>query len=353
MALILASIALVVATMMGMVAAAVLAYCCWNGALWIFSPHDEGFTVGHVQRASDGFNVQEAKTPRFPQQYAAGSERMAQNQQLMWDPNACFANYGASIRREQRGAGMGIDAFRQSVDMAQTLPSPALSIAEAASPQPRAQARKMHRTSNSVSVAEQVQRGYAAQLAIRFSGDLAYHMGNVRAIADAYGLDSADMCYCFLCLDAAKGCGLALKKWGTGTYAARIWTVSLARFVKTAQRVRSAKDESKFELLCGEWRYNQDHFIREVQACEIPFHRENGKALLNAFQTEEIRKVEVSRAQQILLQHADAAPSRGQHQLSLPETDWLREEGQAHCKRALKDEMGAVALPRKRMRQSG
>eukprot|EP00438_Fugacium_kawagutii_P013835 Skav210626 [mRNA] locus=scaffold234:670440:671281:- [translate_table: standard] len=40
MALVLATLALTFATIMGMVAAAVLAYFCWNGALWLLEPND-------------------------------------------------------------------------------------------------------------------------------------------------------------------------------------------------------------------------------------------------------------------------------------------------------------------------
>ena len=40
MALVLATLALTFATIMGMVAAAVLAYFCWNGVMWLLEPND-------------------------------------------------------------------------------------------------------------------------------------------------------------------------------------------------------------------------------------------------------------------------------------------------------------------------
>eukprot|EP00913_Durusdinium_trenchii_P027123 g25450.t1 len=92
-----------------------------------------------------------------------------------------------------------------------------------------------------------------------------------------------------------------------------------------------------------------------LQACEVPFQREHGRSLLAAFQTEEIRKVEVCRAKQILLQHAASVPVKGQRQLAL-EGGSLPKRAKALANEAeprkRTTESQLVALPSKRIRNS-
>jgi len=159
-----------------------------------------------------------------------------------------------------------------------------------------------------------IQRGYAAQLAMKFAGNIHFHLENIVAVTDVCKLTPEDICYCFLCLEelgnSFESADLALKKWGTGTFAARIWTVALARFVTSAQRQRGAQDLRRLEELCEQWQYQSEHFGRELKACEAPFQRKHGRTLLVAFQQEEIRCAEVSRAKRVLLEHGVAAAPR-------------------------------------------
>lgn len=177
-------------------------------------------------------------------------------------------------------------------------------------------------------------RGYASQLALKFSGPLDFHSENVAAVVHSYKLNQTDMCYCFLCLEeAASGDGgsLSLKKWGTGTYAARIWTVALARFVRAAQRQPGVLDGARMQPLCEEWQYKLDHFLKEVQACEAPFQRKHGLALMKAFEQQHIRQQEVMRARRSLCEHGNAAAPRASRLINdLP---------------ALGSEVGLPALP--------
>ncbi|CAK0852910.1 unnamed protein product, partial [Prorocentrum cordatum] len=130
---------------------------------------------------------------------------------------------------------------------------------------------------------QDILRGYASMLAVKFSGELSQHTENVGAVAHEYTLSVADVCYCFLCLeevgnsDADGQSGLSVKKWGTGAFAARIWTVVLARFVKAAQKERGATDDGRVENVCAEWQYKSDHFIAEMKAVEAGFLRKFGK----------------------------------------------------------------------------
>lgn len=161
---------------------------------------------------------------------------------------------------------------------------------------------------------QELLRGLAAQLALKFAGDLHFHDANVAAVAQAFELQPADVCYCFLCLEEASGDpaggGLRLKRWGTGQFAARVWSVALARFVKAAQQLRGARNEERMRSLCEEWQYQHEHFVREVKACEVPFQHRHGRVLLMAFQQQGLRQAEVLRAHHALYEHGMAARPR-------------------------------------------
>jgi len=366
MTLILAGLVLALAAFMGMVAAAVLAYVCWNGLMCCLEPGSRQmsilqqiFSVLFGPAPGTDF-ASRASYPQDPQGLWHGVQGGAGNR---------LSPIPASI---QRPVGSMLPEVRQTRRSFQELHEPASPL-EMHSPSPR---RRPPRAAEEMSPAavtlrrpprsEPVQRrlateGLAVQLSIRFSGDLPFHVANVQAVTEAYDLTVADLCYCFLCLEgASSGVGLGLKKWGTGSYAARIWLVALARFVKCAQRSRGAQDKSRLEPLCSEWRYKEDHFLQELASCELPFQREHGKKLLRAFQTEEIRTSEVQRAQQVMFQHASAAMTSGgggdRGQLSLPTTAAALEDGsvrkEAAGKRHRPADEGTVALSRKKGRAS-
>jgi len=371
MALVLATLALTFATIMGMVAAAVLAYFCWNGVMWLLEPNDgpvpPSMTWDVRNRPMNAWTDGSAARDLVQRADVVGRAPMCQ--ELAWNGQMLSSHANAGVNKYEY-KDFGRDWLNKQTGECAI-------EEEIQSPPPRARkettpldlspvAVKMpnrSRVAQEVVSMEDLQKGYAAHFALWFNGDLQYHLGNLRAVTDAYALNAPDMCYCFLCLEAAAKGTLTLKKWATGVYAARIWLVSLARFVKTAQRTRGAQDEDKMEPLCQEWQYNQDHFVREVLACEVPFQREHGRTLLAAFQTEDIRRVEVRRAQQILLQHGATAPVKGQRQLALPlsssqkdaKTKALTNEvlpSASDCVPKRRNaEVGTVALPTKRPRK--
>lgn len=364
MALVLATLALAFATVMGMVAAAVLAYFCWSGAIWLLEPNDCSTTVGETSDARNrGVSSWTDSSVHHLVQRADAMGRLPMSHELAW--SAHIRHAGAFPSRYQCNDLTGDLLKKQAAQCVseEEVQSPLRSKKETRHLDLSPEAVKMPNRSRvareAVSV-QDLQRGYAAHFALWLNGDFDFHFSNVRAVADAYQLNAPDICYCFLCLEEAAKGNLALKKWGIGMYAARIWMVSLARFVKIAQRMRGAQDEDTMVLLCQEWRYKQDHFVREVLACEVPFQREHGKTLLAAFQTEDIRKVEVCRAQQLLLQHATtpAKGSRGQHQLALPSSSSSGQQAKALMNEAeipqkrRTAEPGTVALPTKRSRKT-
>ncbi|CAK9003749.1 unnamed protein product [Durusdinium trenchii] len=328
MALILAALALAVATVMGMVAAAVLAYFCWNGAMWFLESNGGHSNVPvHADQRNDAMNSWNGNPALQVLPNGRGATGIVpMNHEMVWTGNMMSPQVNAPMEKnryqhqELAKHFLSSQSARPAVEEGYESPLPnkkKVHSAEDLSPAAVQMRGQNSRKQATVSF-EDLQRGYAAHFAFWFNGDLDYHFGNVRAVSDAYAVNASDVCYCFLCLEeAARGSNLALKKWSTGSYAARVWLVALARFVKTAQRARGAQDVASIEPLCQEWGYNQDHFVREVQACEVPFQREHGRSLLAAFQTEEIRKVEVCRAKQILLQHAASVPVKGQRQLAL------------------------------------
>eukprot|EP00931_Biecheleriopsis_adriatica_P087479 TRINITY_DN61941_c0_g1_i1.p1 TRINITY_DN61941_c0_g1~~TRINITY_DN61941_c0_g1_i1.p1 ORF type:complete len:420 (-),score=91.53 TRINITY_DN61941_c0_g1_i1:20-1279(-) len=329
MALLLASLALAFAGVMSMVAAAVVAYFLWSGALWWFENKAAGSGFAGISRSFD------------TEFLGAGGSRLLDAGSFSSVHEVGSMSAAAHLHRAR---GIPADIFRPSGGQGVVRP---YSVVEVDSPSPRPSGQRHGRggwaaSAREVSLSpsspargsvtrqepdmspdavkmrsprarpagpEELLRGYAAQLSLKFGGDLQFHLGNVSAVIDAFSLTPADICYCFLCLEEGSkaAAGLALKKWGTGTFAARVWVVSLARFVKAAQRQRNAHDEKLLEVLCSEWQYIQDHFAREVQACEAPFQRQHGKALLTAFQHEDTRKTEVLRARKILAEHGAAA----------------------------------------------
>jgi len=175
---------------------------------------------------------------------------------------------------------------------------------------------------------EDLKRGLASELALKFAGNLDFHIGNIAAVADAYRLEHEDICYCFLCLEEAASTsasskaeapGLRLGRWGTGQFAARVWTVALARFVKAAQKQRGALDDKRVQPLCDEWQYQSDNFLMEVKSCEASFQRQHGHALMQAFKKEGLRQKEVLRACHVLAAHSASSaprPSRVMQALS-------------------------------------
>jgi len=169
--------------------------------------------------------------------------------------------------------------------------------------------------------AQEVQRGYAAQLSMKFGGDQFFHIDNVDVVADIFNLSKDDLGYCALCLEEVGNCeggaALRLKKWGTGSFSARVWTMALARFVKSAQKTRGAKDVGKVTRSCEQWQYRPEHFQRELETCEAIFQRKFGTALLFAFKDNSIREGELQRALQSLGESGrSTAPRRSR--LALP-----------------------------------
>jgi len=150
----------------------------------------------------------------------------------------------------------------------------------------------------------QLQSGYASHLANRFNGSIEVHAENVAAVVDAFHLVPADICYCFLCFEdlanTKGGANLKFKKHGLNPFAARIWTVALARFVRAAQGESPLDLESPVESLCAVWQYKPQYFLGEVRACEVPFQREHGGRLLQAFQQDDLRQTELLRAFTVL-----------------------------------------------------
>lgn len=176
-----------------------------------------------------------------------------------------------------------------------------------------------------VATLDEMRKGYAALLACKFSGDVAAHLSNVSAVTDSYNMDVDDMCYCFLCLEAVTNSegvdGLAIKPHGLNSYSARIWIVSLARFVKFAQGHHWAEDDDRVRPLAEEWQYQAEHFVQMIKSCDASFQRKHGFDLVQAFRQEDIRCKEVARAQQSMLMlgtlTAESAP-RGSRLVNAP-----------------------------------
>lgn len=301
MSLVLASICLVLVGFLCMVVAAVVAFIVWNGAFWWMEhKHDGGLSGLNGKRNSpqavESWRSGSSTGPAYPDFSELYTTHSAQSG-ISPTSGRCGAAPPSIVRPSvvvEVNSPTPPRRERSSRKSHEAPPSPVLECSQRASCNP---------------TPEELLRGYAAQLALKFGGDLHFHLTNIEASVEAYELNPDDMCYCFLCLEeAAKGqAGLSLKRWGTGQYAARLWVTALARFVKAAQGVCSALDLSRTEPLCEEWQYNHEHFVREVKACEVPFQRSHGRALLMAFMQDEIRLGEVLRARKILKEHGSAA----------------------------------------------
>lgn len=302
MGLLLASICLGLAAVLGMVVAAVMAYFSWNAILWWYERRD-----------------QTASALSFSTPFEACG----------WNPSAADAWFGSAFAGGHThlvSAGEPQVAVRPTQIVEADSPSPAKTLRRTphkhhlADASGRRQGPCSPVCSDRVSCMgqgaglQELLRGLAAQLALKFAGDLYFHDANVTAVAQAFELQPADVCYCFLCLEEASsdpaGGGLALKKWGTGQFAARVWAVALARFVKAAQQLHGAQSEERVRSLCEEWQYQHEHFVREVKACEVPFQRRHGRVLLMAFQQQGLRQAEVLRARHALYEHGMAARPR-------------------------------------------
>ena len=100
MALVLATLALAFATVMGMVAAAVLAYFCWSGAIWLLEPNDCGTTVGETSDARNrGVSSWTDSSAHHLVQRADAMGRLPMSHELAW--SAHIRHAGAFPRRYQ------------------------------------------------------------------------------------------------------------------------------------------------------------------------------------------------------------------------------------------------------------
>lgn len=180
--------------------------------------------------------------------------------------------------------------------------------------------RRQHGASNGPAAAApaeevQLQHGFASKIACHFGGTLKSHSDNVSAVVDVFHLTVIDLCYCFLCLEevaaAEDGADLTIMSHGVGPYAARIWVVTLARFVRGAQSDTAALDDDRVSPLSMEWQYKQPHFVSILHTAEAKFQRKHGLKLLQAFRQTSVRNAEVSRARETLLSlYATAHPQR-------------------------------------------
>ncbi|CAE8636154.1 unnamed protein product [Polarella glacialis] len=348
MSVILASICLAMAGMMGMVAAAVLAYVLWNVALWWLEnrgPNSSGHAAngsawpgcGHLPGEA-AFSSNRNWPPSAHGMGGISSREAASNRMSFQQPGLSMEFFGPGQQASRPGIRPAcveeIDSpsprrkRHEEEESEYSCDSPAVNVRQRSAPSP---ARARAEVAAPPAGPEELLRGYAAQLALKFAGDLNFHMANVSAVRESYDLKPVDICYCFLCLEAAAsgadGSGLALKKWGTGQYGGRIWVVALARFVRMTQRHSGAQDESRVQPLCQEWGYQQEHFIRELHACETPFRRHHGQALITAFQQNDVRQEEVFRARSVLAEHGAAAAPKGHRAAASKEQGlWARQQ---------------------------
>lgn len=151
---------------------------------------------------------------------------------------------------------------------------------------------------------QELHRGLAAQLACRFSGDVDYHTKSLSAAIDVFGLRPWDLCYFFLCFEEVArsegGADLKVRRHGTNTFTSRLWVATFARFVRAAQGDDRSRLDGLVEQLCAEWQYKLPNFMSEGRALEAVFQRKYGGKLLQAFQQESVRHVEVQRAHGVL-----------------------------------------------------
>eukprot|EP00445_Apocalathium_hangoei_P000962 CAMPEP_0203841294 /NCGR_PEP_ID=MMETSP0359-20131031/1303_1 /ASSEMBLY_ACC=CAM_ASM_000338 /TAXON_ID=268821 /ORGANISM="Scrippsiella Hangoei, Strain SHTV-5" /LENGTH=410 /DNA_ID=CAMNT_0050755681 /DNA_START=78 /DNA_END=1310 /DNA_ORIENTATION=+ len=332
---VLASICIAVVIVLAMVITAVFAYFVWNGALWWMDQEASGVNKAQRPASHQDFAVARPCAPwhELPppaQHHFNASPLQAQAVQPQHGHgHGALPPYGAAP-----GGGLTYRhaAARQQTDCVtiaspvrhRTAASPPFQLAASSSSTgpwreapvpPPAPPQAPPPPAAAVVQPADLRRGYGAHLALKFGGDLAFHVDNVDVVSEVYNLDVEDLCYCFLCLEevgeAEGGSDLKLKKWGTGSFAARIWTTALARFVKSAQRQRGALEDARVHKACAQWQYQPEHFVREVQACEAPFQRKHGRVLLEAFKDNDIRHSELVRARRVLGEHGlSAAPRR-------------------------------------------
>jgi len=162
---------------------------------------------------------------------------------------------------------------------------------------------------------EDLKTGYAFHFSTRFNGDSDTHHDNVATVADNFGFEAKDICYCFLCFEEVAnehgGSDLKLEPYGTNAYAARIWLVLLARFVKKAQQVKWATCDAAVQPICDAWGYDLPWFISLVKKFEEPFQQKYGGKLMKAFRVTALLHSEEERACKALLTAAALAAPRG------------------------------------------
>lgn len=343
--MVLGAMCLAVLVFLTMIATLVAAYFLWHGAVWWANERDE---ERHRPRHQASPRRPSPAGGGHPPEWTAAYGRGAAPHRASYGAEARDFGVGVDVAH-----GQGFEGAARPQDTAMGLsgatglrprcnaPTPPPRFATEVEPSPpRAQssrpviispvARSADAAGPAASLAEPppvppetLMRGYAAQLSMRFGCALPFHSDNVGTVADAYRLTGEDCIYCFLCLEevgnSQGGADLSLKKWGTGAFSARIWVVVLARFVKNAQRERSALDQARVHRVCEEWRYQPEHFIRELKSCEIVFDRKYGRGLVGAFQQNDILHAEVARARRVLAEHGrGAAPKKSR--LALAET---------------------------------
>ena len=158
MALVLATFALAFATIMGMVAAAVLAYFCWNGAMWLLEPNDGPSTMMWES-----------------QKRAEALGRTPMSEEHAWDHQMLMSRDIASVKKYQcqdltrdwltrRSADCRIEEEIHSPPPRTRKERQALDLSPMAVEMPRS------RAAPEVVLIEDLQRGYAAHFALWFLG---------------------------------------------------------------------------------------------------------------------------------------------------------------------------------------
>lgn len=337
MAAVLGTLCIVFSVILMMIVGAVLGYFVWNCALWWMESQDNvGQGLGHTASAppsSAELSLQPfSQDPlgwQQPAQQAHASELLGFDGMHGCDLSALHHRGGMSWSPERPCVQPSVVTIEESPTPRPGKGSPRVIVrsnASASSSQSGGSAGSAPAAAAQPAQFEDVQRGYASFLALKFAGNLSFHSENVAATSSAYQLKEADICYCFLCLEEVSNSGtesaLNLGRWQTGQYAARVWVVALARFVTAAQKRAGAQQVERLQRLCEEWGYAEESFLKEVQQCEVPFQRKHGQALLSAFSQERIRFQEVQRAKRKLGEQGQAAapqPSRlGGGQQALP-----------------------------------
>lgn len=356
--MVLASICLAFAIVLGMLITAVAAYFLWHGAMfWAEQQGAPGVSdevkqqdaghqssqIHHVQQSQQQMPPQAPQSLVHPNGSAVCCQPMMVHEPTLQWPTASGLAMQPPVHDMSSGSGAqasvgeGLTYRRLAAPRSQstehfddTASLSPLRGAELKFPSPRGQGVAhcsfQQQASPKAAVAanpSDLRRGYAAHLALKFGGDLVFHVDNIEIVTDVYNLDVEDLCYCFLCLEevgnSSGGDGLRLKKWGTGSFAARLWTTALARFIKSAQKQRGALGDGRVEKVCQQWQYQSTHFLRELHFTEGLFQQKFGRVLLEAFKDNEIRQSELFRARHTLAEHGLKAAPRNAR-LALPAT---------------------------------